>query len=905
VDDLLSRLAADAQALGGDADWILAALDGDAAFARALGGDPAPARAVTSPAAALPALWLTALEVEGFRGVGPATRIAIEPGPGLTVVVGRNGSGKSSLAEGFEVLLGGDSSRFAGRSAEWRAGWRNLGAPRTRVAATFSAGGSQVVVTRRWEAGDLLSAGVLDGAPAGFPEAVAVHRPFLGTTEMGRMLDDGPSKLFDALRGLLGGDGLTHAVARLSEARRADKTRIEAVVAVAQRLLPRLAEVPDPRAASARGALSGRTWDLTALSEALATDAGVPSEVVAGAAWTHPAPDAVVDEWDAALREVAATDGSRAEIERRAAVVLDAALSWHEAHGDGACPVCGAGSCGADWRSRAVRWRDELASAALEATAANHRLAEAQRRAADWCATLAAPPGAPAEVVESVARARRGRTLDDLVVYGTEAFALAVAWAERCRAEVDQARRAWAEVAPELAALAEQARQAVAWRSRLRSLEAAEKWLKGVEAEVRDAAFRPIATEARQIWELLRQESSVSLDDVRLEGTGTRRRVELAASVDAAEAVALSVMSQGELNALALALFLPRATRPESPFRFVVVDDPVQSMDPAKVDGLARVLAGVADRRQVVVFTHDPRLPDALDRLRLPVVVLEVARRAGSVVELRRTRSPVDQHLLDAERVARDPGVQALAGRVVPALCRAAVEAACDPDALVDAAEALWSAPSTPSEGWWSRAAAVLLRQALEQSLAVRLSRLGVDPRTAGFTAQLLVLEVVLGEALAKDATVAWAQLSEATHVQRWALPPTEGVRIPPPTRADLCAALEDWLRALPAQHGTPRLPLADAARSELLARAASSYRGPRTRLEVAYMDAVLEGASAVELRHLPPAEAPDVGQQAAAAWVDTCLGAAQGDVQRAAVLAGVSRATMYRRIRRAGRHLR
>jgi transcriptional regulator with AAA-type ATPase domain len=130
-------------------------------------------------------------------------------------------------------------------------------------------------------------------------------------------------------------------------------------------------------------------------------------------------------------------------------------------------------------------------------------------------------------------------------------------------------------------------------------------------------------------------------------------------------------------------------------------------------------------------------------------------------------------------------------------------------------------------------------------------------------------------------------------------------VRIPPPTRADLCAALEDWLRALPAQHGTPRLPLANAARSELLARAGSSYRGPRTRLEVAYMDAVLEGASAVELRHLPPAEAPDVGQQAAAAWVDTCLGAAQGDVQRAAVLAGVSRATMYRRIRRAGRHLR
>jgi len=32
---------------------------------------------------------------------------------------------------------------------------------------------------------------------------------------------------------------------------------------------------------------------------------------------------------------------------------------------------------------------------------------------------------------------------------------------------------------------------------------------------------------------------------------------------------ALSVMSQGELHALGLALFLPRATSPDSPFRFI------------------------------------------------------------------------------------------------------------------------------------------------------------------------------------------------------------------------------------------------------------------------------------------------------------------------------------------------
>jgi len=51
---------------------------------------------------------------------------------------------------------------------------------------------------------------------------------------------------------------------------------------------------------------------------------------------------------------------------------------------------------------------------------------------------------------------------------------------------------------------------------------------------------------------------------------------------------------QIRIRTTALSLFLPRATLPESPFRFVVIDDPVQSMDPARVDGLARALEETA-----------------------------------------------------------------------------------------------------------------------------------------------------------------------------------------------------------------------------------------------------------------------------------------------------------------------
>lgn len=63
-------------------------------------------------------------------------------------------------------------------------------------------------------------------------------------------------------------------------------------------------------------------------------------------------------------------------------------------------------------------------------------------------------------------------------------------------------------------------------------------------------------------------------------------------------------MSRGQLQALALSLSLPRAA---------TADDPVQSMDPAKADGLAQVLDEPGGDRQVVVSPTTPasRTPSA------------------------------------------------------------------------------------------------------------------------------------------------------------------------------------------------------------------------------------------------------------------------------------------------------
>ena len=245
-------------------------------------------------------------------------------------------------------------------------------------------------------------------------------------------------------------------------------------------------------------------------------------------------------------------------------------------------------------------------------------------------------------------------------------------------AELARREDRWRPIAAEVTVWLPDARAAAKGAAAVKPLKKAEDWLKQATTEIRDARFVPIKEHAQRIWNLLRMQSNVSLDDIRLTGAATRRTAVLDVSVDGVKGAALGVMSQGEQNALALSLFIPRASLPDSPFRFVVIDDPVQSMDPSRVDGLARVLQEAAAARQVIVFTHDDRLPEAVRRLSIPATVIEVTRREGSVVELRPGEDPIARYIKDARAVALTDGLPAPAARrVVPGLCRLALEAAC------------------------------------------------------------------------------------------------------------------------------------------------------------------------------------------------------------------------------------
>jgi ABC-type lipoprotein export system ATPase subunit len=249
---------------------------------------------------------------------------------------------------------------------------------------------------------------------------------------------------------------------------------------------------------------------------------------------------------------------------------------------------------------------------------------------------------------------------------------------EAAARELQAREDVWRPVAAELAAWLDLAKQAEAGEAQVDDLKTAEKWLRSASADVRNQRFAPIADVAQSVWATLRMQSNVELKKIVLTGAGSARKVVLDVTVDGMEGAALGVMSQGELNSLALSLFMPRATLPESPFRFVVIDDPVQSMDPARVDGLARVLEHAARSRQVIVFTHDDRLARSCRLLEIDAKVVEVTRRAESVVELRPGLDPVSRYCADAWAIAKSDDIDAaVVSRVVGVFCRSAIEAAC------------------------------------------------------------------------------------------------------------------------------------------------------------------------------------------------------------------------------------
>jgi AAA domain/AAA domain, putative AbiEii toxin, Type IV TA system len=697
------------------ASLVAAALLGEEELAAALsdGSFTRPPVPPDAAAAAAPGrTYLQSVVVQGFRGIGPQAALRLQPGPGLTVIAGRNGSGKSSFAEAAELALTGENKRWAGRTAVWRDGWRNLHAGQSvRIEVALAADGQPgvVKVAREWPTGAVLDdAAEFAQAPGGPRQPLAalgwsaplqVYRPFLSYAELGALVGGRPSEMYDALQSILGLDQLLDAEQRLNTARKRLEERSGQAGQEVPGLLVRLREHADERARQAELALGGRRWDLAAV-QALAAGGEPADNVLAerlrGIASLSLPPAVTVahagDRLTAAQRAIAGLAGTPAAEARRLAGLLTAALSHYADHQDAPCPVCGGRALDSRWAASAAVETERLTQVAAEADAAHMELAAASRALRGL---VPVEPGILAADLGGEADARPARTAwqqwaalaaqddpEQLAASAVASFPVLSAALENTQEQARTALRrrseAWQPVAAALAAWVSHAQSSEAAATAVARLRKAITWLRAAGQEVRDARLQPFAAMSAQVWEMLRQESNVELGPIRLEGAATQRRVSLDVSVDGVPGAALSVMSQGELHALGLALFLPRATAPDSPFRFLVIDDPVQSMDPARVDGLARLLSLTAQDRQVIVFTHDDRLPEAVRRLQLPATVWEVTRREQSVVELKKNDDPVSRYLDDARALALTSAIGEEARGVVTAgFCRSALEAAC------------------------------------------------------------------------------------------------------------------------------------------------------------------------------------------------------------------------------------
>ncbi|WP_031476471.1 AAA family ATPase [Streptomyces bicolor] len=651
---------------------------------------------------------LRSVTAAGWRGVGPRTTLELPPGPGLIVVAGPNGSGKSSFAEAAETALTGRNSRWDGRRAtDWQKGWRNLHSPDVtpEVCVELAVGdrGEAVTVRRTWHGLKVDEARTKVEGPDGSErkleevvdaEALDLARPFLPYSELGSMINGTLGGLHDAFFKLLGLELLAEFDGRVKDTASECEQAIKHADALTAQLLDALGTLDDPRSREATQALSGAKRDLGRV-RALLGSRTPAAEAELAQLRQHASlagPDlAEVGGAVGRLREAAASAeearyGS-AEEARRLARLLEAAIEHQRRSRSTDCPVCGAENrLDRAWAEQARTEVERLQTEAADAEAARQEVAVAVRAVHDlvqpvpvWLRGEDSPLTVvwqewvqcrdvihPRELADRVERA--AATLDDA-----------------CRQVREEAVQrlsahdvAWQPFAVRLAEWlgAEEASEVA--RERRKHARKARAWLRPIIDELRDERLRPFAQRSQEVWQKLCEHSSVTLGSVTLVGTPGRGKVELDVSVDDMSAPAYSVMSQGELHSLALSLFLPRATHADSPFGFLVIDDPVQSMDPEKVEGLARVLDAYAQDRQVIVFTHDTRLQQAVAHLGIKATVLRVSRQTDSVVGVETLTDPVEQALAEARAVSLDRGLpQDVADHVLPAMCRVAVEAAC------------------------------------------------------------------------------------------------------------------------------------------------------------------------------------------------------------------------------------
>lgn len=319
------------------------------------------------------------------------------------------------------------------------------------------------------------------------------------------------------------------------------------------------------------------------------------------------------------------------------------------------CPVCGQAIDGehvrahleqviAEGSTRLPQLRDgrEEAAAALAKRAEEQELAE--KALAE--AAVRAERISQAQAQEQAWRAR----LTEAVEHIAERFELG---AEEALAQGDRAAlQAAREALSEIARLASDLSSSLGWMNELAAVSSAEDQLSGIEdqaQEARERAAKASATEeeARTLQRAaVRAATSVTderfaimrpiIQDVyaRLDPHPTFTDLRFAVDVYRERGIAsaqvldpeheltadpLLVFSSSQANVVALSAFLALGwAAGEDAMPFLLLDDPLQSLDDVNALGFADLCRHMRGRRQLIVSTHDQRLANLLERKLAP-----------------------------------------------------------------------------------------------------------------------------------------------------------------------------------------------------------------------------------------------------------------------------------------------
>jgi energy-coupling factor transporter ATP-binding protein EcfA2 len=660
-------------------------------------------QATPAPALADGRIFLKSIEVEGFRGIGAKHKLRVDPSPGLTLIVGPNGCGKSSFAEAVERAVTGTTLRWAQATTDERANWRNVHHPVCGLRLVWQAERETAESSLKvsWNIDEELNGGRAEirrpdessrpWSATEWQAAVSSTPPLLSYAALSAVLGGKQSELFDVFNPILGlasieslGEKLRLAIKHFDTLIKAEsEARAAAVVTCLGSEVGELAELAAQINIGSVDASDASSEVLAAMGAADAGDDLTRLARLPGLDDNHVVQlVARLVEIEAEIGELQDTGQARAA---ELANLLTAALHVHQPGESIDCPVCGTGALDDEWRATTVTQLDvhrrasmSLVNLQRESTSMRGQIASAFPAKGDVVPVdsvpaseelrtyieeiqgpLSSPAKHPAELTEAATLVATLIAEVHAQIAGQRAVA-----AERCKPAL-LAIQAWETAVGHADGVA-------AKRSNFKK---ARNWVGDVTKVLRSRRLESLNDEILGYWAKLRQSSSVEMLPPELTGVNTSRAVELSCSIDGTTAKARSVLSQGELHALGLAMFLARSSRPNNPFGFLMIDDPVHALDRFKVDGLAQVLGGLAETRQVIVFTHDDRLADAMDRLQIPVRVLAVARSERSTVEVVTQHDATERALSEALALALDKAIDPdVATTAVAGFCRTAVE---------------------------------------------------------------------------------------------------------------------------------------------------------------------------------------------------------------------------------------